>query len=212
MHGMKGLSGMLLLLAACSSAGSKAESPAAQAVASIQEVKDTLLAARKHLEAAVGALETLVASKPEDLKSAFTAFNGTLDALEGVSRIARDQGLAMQARRDEYLKQWLEQTGGVKNPELRAKAEQRRSELMTRYMTFTGKGREVRRAYAPLQESLEDCRRYLAANLTPGAVRELKEESVGIREQVRGVLPLLDGLPKDLDGLVEQIRSAGGGK
>src|SRR5262249_15963424 len=147
--------GAVILAAGCASTG---RDKASTAVASSQTVDQELGNAQKLLEKTVASLGAVVDGSG-DLNKSYNTFEADLSALDSKVQEIGDRATAMQARRDEYLKAWLEKTSTISNPELKKKAEERRTQLQSDFMTLNGKGQAVKKAYAPLQAALHDCER-----------------------------------------------------
>lgn len=169
----------LLTFCGCAATG---RSRAQTTVATGEQIGAEVDAAQSRLMKTVGALAALVSTSSGDLAGPYDAFADGLDDLEAGVQKLRDRATSLSVRRDEYLKHWLEQTSGIQNPELKAQAERRRTELAQEFMQLGGKGAAVKRAFAPLLASLRDCQRFLEADQTPAAARSLAPELERIRQ------------------------------
>lgn len=176
------LIGVLAFAAGCAGSG---RSKSGDTVAGVSTVDLELKDAMDQLNKTVESLTVIVESPGADLLARYDRYSSDLSDLDSKVQSLRDRAVSMNARRDDYLKHWLEQTAKIQNVDLKAQAEQRRTQLMADFMEVNGKAQTVKKAYAPLQASLHDCQRFLESDLNPGGAKALSGELDKIK-QARG--------------------------
>ena len=173
---------LMLVGAGCASKGSQAQSKVDAVVGDIADVKAAVLAAQKEMLATVNALAPVTTADSATLRPAYDKFVEHMDAMDEYVATARGQAAGMVAHRDAFIKYSQEKSQAITSPELKAQAEKRRAEFLENIMALNGKGQEVRKAFAPLQASLQDCRAVLEADMTPAAAASLKGELENIKK------------------------------
>ncbi len=169
----------IVLAGGCATSG---RSKSKEALAGVTTVDQELQAAADQLTKAVDSLTVIVESPGADLSARYDQYLADLSDLDSKVQDLRDRALAMNARRDAYLKYWVEQTSKIQNADLKTQAEQRRTALMTDFTDLNGKGQTLKKAYAPLQASLHDCQRFLDSDLNPGGAKSLSGELEKIKQ------------------------------
>jgi chromosome segregation ATPase len=173
------LIGILVLAAGCASSGRNRSS---ETVAGVTTVDQELVAADAQLGKTVDALAALVGDSGSDINKKYDQFAADLSDLDSKVQVIRDRALALNTKRDAYLQHWVQQTSTIKNEDLKKAAEQRRAQLQENFMDMNAKGQALKKAYAPVQASLQDCQRFLEADLNPSGVKALSGEVDKIKQ------------------------------
>jgi hypothetical protein len=191
---------LMLVGAGCASRGSQAQSKVDGVVGDIQEVKTSVESAHKEMMATIKALEPVTTADSATLRPAFDKFSEHLESLDSHVASARGHAAGIAAQRDAYIKYSQEKSAAITNPEMKAQAEKRRAEFAESIMALNGKGQEVRKAFAPMQASLQDCRAVLEADMTPAAAASLKSEL----ENLRKMNAALDGPVREFTAALDE--------
>lgn len=195
---------VLTLMAACGCAAT-GRSRSQGATGTAEQILEEVGAAQAQLMKTVGSLGTLVERPQGDVGDLYDAYAGELASLDSRVQDVRDRATDLAARREEYMKHWLAQTSAIQSPELRARAERRRTELAHEFQTLGGKAAAAKRAFAPLQASLQDCKRYLEADPTPAAARSLAPELDRIRQMQTEVQVQVDDYKSALKEILKKM-------
>src|ERR1043166_1180646 len=108
---------VLLLAIGCAGSG---RSRADSTVASVTTVDHELAQAQEQMDTTVTLLGSVTEASGPAFAPAYDKFVAALDLLDERTQSVRDRATAMAARRDEYLKHWLEQTSTIQSADLRA--------------------------------------------------------------------------------------------
>jgi hypothetical protein len=189
---------LALATVACSSSPSST-STAGEAPPSASEILKNVEDVTGSLKKTLTSLEILVEGRT-DVDKARQAYWSDLAVLDAHVQRIRDRAADLRARRDVYLKDWLERSSGIQKSTMKETAEKRRTELMIEFMTLGAKGSEVRQAFAPLHAGLKDCARFLESDATVAGAKSLAPEYESIRkmepEVTRTVTEYVDQLRK----------------
>lgn len=170
---------IVMFAAGCTGGGrSKSEESLAGAATVDQEFQ----AAMDQLTLVVDGLTIIVKAPGADLASRLAQFESDLGDLDSKVRALRDRGLAMNARRDEYLDYWIAHTAKLQNVDPKTWGEQHRAQLVADLIEVNAKGQVVRSAYALLQADLHDSQRFLARHPNASGAQALTVELEQIRQ------------------------------
>ncbi len=206
---LAGVWGLLAFAAGCASPGPQKDVSTA---VSLTTVEQELSRAQGQLDTSVTLLGTLVESPGPAFADTYLKFVGALAQMDEQVQTLRDRTTAMDIRRDEYLRYWLEQTSAIQSPELRKEAEARRTRLMETYLDLNARGAVMRRSYAPLHASLHDCARFLAADPRGGEATALVAELQKIRQEKKDVDAAAKAYRDGLKVIVDKLSVPASGK
>jgi hypothetical protein len=156
----------MALVTGCSSNGQAKEST--KAVGSLQETYERLGKGKVEVDRTVAAMDQLV--KGTDLKSSFKSFSDSVAALKSAGEAVTKQSAEMRDKRDEYLATWEKEVEGIKNQDIKESAEQRRVRIKASYDSIASAAGDVRAAYPPYLQDLQDIQKALSLDLTPAGV------------------------------------------
>jgi DNA repair exonuclease SbcCD ATPase subunit len=195
----------ILAMAAVCGCATSGRSQSQQTIATVEKVKQEIEAAQAQLTKTVGALTALGAYPEGNLGKLYDSYAAEVSRLDACVMALRDRSTALTAKRDEYLKHWLEQTSKIQNVELKEVAANRRTELTADFFTLNGKGTAVKKAYAPLQALLQDFKRFLEADLTPAAVKSLTPELEKVGKMADEVQALVEDYKTMLGTIINKM-------
>jgi len=165
------LAGLGLNAAGCATQIKRSEG----AVVSLTKLTAEIGNADKQLHTTSASLQQVVAQKDGNLKAAYAKFVdevGNLDsARERVKSIVED----MTARSNEYYKVWEEEIDQLASAELKARAQERRTQAVEKFGKIKTAGESLRATFLPFFQELKDIERYLASDLTSGGVKAITE-------------------------------------
>ncbi len=167
-----GIGTALLLLSSwvpsgCTSKPSAAAPPPRRGVA---EYRDIVAQALQAVAAALESVDRVGSQTDRCPPEVVQAFSNELQDLQVESLRLRARVKAVQARGDAYFANWEENMEQVKDPEVRALAEQRRPELQQQFARIKTATQEAGAVFRPLAADLRKLRVNLEQN--PGVVRE----------------------------------------
>ena len=121
------------------------------------------------IEGTLRALDTLVTTQGEDLKTPFEAFSTRVAALEEQAKVVGENARVMEARGDEFFAEWeADAESGTVSPE-------RRALLAQAYGKIKDDALQARDAFQPFLNSLKDVHGYLKLDLSRRGVEGVKE-------------------------------------
>jgi len=195
----------ILAMAAVCGCATSGRSQSQQTVASGDKVMQEIEAAQAQLTKTVGALTALGTNPEGDIVKKFDGYVAELSKLDSCVLALRDRSTALAAKREEYMKKWLEQTSTIQNVQMKEVAANRRTELASDFMVVNGKGTAVKKAYAPLQALLQDFKRFLEADLTSAAVKSLAPELEKVGKQADEVQALVQDYKTALGDVLKKM-------
>lgn len=155
----------------CSSSGKQAEE-SKQAVQSLSETRKSLESAKAQVDKTVASMNAL--NSGQDLKRNFERFGSEIAKTEQDAKRAKERADAMRAKSKQYIAKWEKEMADVKDPQLRASAEQRRARVQQNYDGIANAAKEARAAYEPFMQDLKDLQKALSVDLTPQGVTAAK--------------------------------------
>jgi hypothetical protein len=186
--------GVFLSLAGCSSGPDATET-----IDSLGRFGQETARISDSVDSALKALEALVGTPGEDLKTPFQAYAKNVDALDAQSKVVKAHAADLKAKGDGFFKEWEADTAETVTPE-------RRKALADAYGKIKSESIKARDGFEPFLASLKDIKGYLALDLTRKGVESMKEltgkartAGTGVRDSifavvqqtnlVRGMLP-----------------------
>src|SRR5215475_12811890 len=122
------VAGLLLTNSAASAAGYKL---ADRVGVSIAEFRDEIVDVKKAVDVTMAALIKIVAEATVDPRKAFREFNNSVPRIDSAAAKAKKRAEEMKARGKQYFDTWEKDLAGVRDPDIRRLAEERRNKLQT---------------------------------------------------------------------------------
>jgi hypothetical protein len=154
--------GAFLALAGCSSGPDATET-----IDSLGKFGQETARISDSVENALKALETLAATPGEDLKTPFQAYAKSVDSLDAQAKVVKAHAADLQAKGDNFFKEWEADEAEAITPERRAK-------LAEAYAKIKSESIEARDEFVPFLAALKDVKGYLAQDLTRNGVESMK--------------------------------------
>lgn len=193
------LAGMLALLAGCASRGYHAGERTAS---NLQALATRIEMAGRQMDVAVTELDGLVTSPQPDLRPQFDRFAAAVGQLNTLATNIAKADAELQARSKLHAQNWDKELGAIQNDSIRASAQARKEEVMSRFDGVHNSCLSVQTALGPVQADLRDLHRYLNSDLTMGGLASIKDTVTRVG---RNAAPARESVAK----LVSELRCLG---
>ena len=184
-----------LLLAGCSSTGYDKSDAAAK---SLRSAANEVQAQGRALDMTMTALNELVNKPSPDLKPQFQSFSASLDRLIDSAERTQRTGQRVQKKNAEYFEAWDRELAQMNYEYVRKSSEARKTEVTTQLATISQRYIETGEVVGPLVAYLEDIRKALRSDLTPGGLVAVKNVVANAQENASKVQIVLSQLAADL--------------
>jgi hypothetical protein len=200
---------MASLAVGCTSTGSSSASQGYKRASitgrQVQEASADMRQAKAAITQTVDAMDSLINTPQVNMEPQYKAFSSKVDDLNRRSEKARDRAVDLRAKREEYLSTWRMQAEQIASPDLRQRAIDRMAQIRGDFDQLAAKARAAREAFGPFQTDLNDVRRYLGSDLTPGGVASISDLVEKTRREEQAVQSALDALIAELDRVAADI-------
>ena len=184
-----------LLFAGCSSTGYDKSDAAAK---SLRSAASEVQAQGRALDMTMTALNELVNKPSPDLKPQFQSFSASLDRLIDSAERTQRTGQRVQKKNAEYFEAWDRELAQMNYEYVRKSSEARKTEVTTQLATISQRYTETGEVVGPLVAYLEDIRKALRSDLTPGGLVAVKNVVANAQENASKVQIVLSQLAADL--------------
>lgn len=176
-----------------------------RAVTGLADTQREMTDIRQQIEQTLASLITLVNAPPDELRPAYDRYASDVEAMRTRIDAMERHASAMRQRSERYLTGWRQ--SDVQDPELREISTERRQEVAERMQRVDASFQEARAALVPFQSNLEDIRKVVGQDPTPGGVSAVAQSEVLQNAQTRGaaVARLMDRAIADFEQLVERL-------
>ena len=138
-----------------------------KAAAAMLKYDATIREGVNQMDAVIEALKGLRSAEGSTVAAQYQYFSKQVDALDKLQQDVTSDALAAAKQQDLYLSQWQEAHDKIQNPELKAAAEARRSELLPAIEQIRSSLGSARTSFDPMMQNLKDLRLFLGNDLTP---------------------------------------------
>ena len=197
---------LVLPLVGCSS-GPKPAKESSEAVQSLSDTRSAIVSAKAQVNKTVAAMNNL--SSGGDLRSNYTKFSDAIAQTQSDAERARKRAEEMRSRAKEYTAKWEKEMESISSPELRASAEQRRTQVRQNFDAVSQAARDAKAAYEPFMQDLTDIQKALALDLTPAGVQAVRPTMDRVNADATTLNSKLDALIAALDRVSAGITPAG---
>jgi len=167
--------GAFLSLAGCSSGPDATET-----IDSLGKFGQETARISDSVESSLKALEALVGTTGEDLKTPYQAYAKSVDALDEQGKVVKTHAADLQAKGNDFFKAWEADAAETVTPERRAK-------LAEAYAKIKSDSIKAREEFEPFLAALKDVKGYLALDLTRKGVDSMKDQTGKARTAGAGV-------------------------
>jgi len=174
------------------------------------EYRQLVVLAMGQVDATLRALDEVAVQANADPRRAYAAFAKAVQRLEVDSVKVRARTQAMRARGDAYFERWEEYLAGVRNEEVRRRAEEHRAELKQSFEGVREASQQVREVFRPLLSDLQKLRAVLEAEPTLVRIDSQKSLILAAKDKGRQVQQGLDRILAEMNAMTALLRPAGG--
>lgn len=178
-------------LAGCTSTGYQKGDAAA---VSMQRAATEVQLEGKAMSQTMAALQDLLQQPSGDLRPAFKRYSKSLDHLIATAQSTENTGGRVREKNAAYFQAWDQQLQTIDYQHIRELSQARRSEVTNRLDEVNRRYYESQAAVEPLLSYLQDIRRALSTDLTPGGLEALKPIVQNANDNAVKVQTALDAL------------------
>jgi chromosome segregation ATPase len=191
----------------CASSGSAGREASTQTVEAVDRFAEAVRDSRNQVNQTLGSIEKL----PEagvNLPDAYDTLTGEIEQMNATADEVTEQHAAMRQQYAAYQQQWFSQTVEMDNATLRSAAEQRINEVRREFDAIEPAYRDLREAYVPYLDHLEELRVYLSHDLTAPAVQAMVPTLEDVRQSAGNLRSSMDTLLGKLTTLSDSLKPA----
>jgi hypothetical protein len=194
----------LVAFAGCTSAGYKKGDVAA---VSMQKAAVEVQVETKAIDQTMAALQDLVQQPSGDLRPAFKRFSSDLDRLVATAQRTESTGQRVREKNTAYFQAWDQQLQAIDYQHIRELGEARKAQVTNDVAAINRRYAESQAAVQPLISYLQDIRKALSADLTPGGLASMKAVVQNANDNVVKVQKALDALTAELTNSSARLAS-----
>jgi hypothetical protein len=203
-----GVAAVGAVLLGCASSGTVRKEPTLRQ--DFLEYRQLVVLAMTEVDATLRALDEVAVQANADPRRAYAAFAKTVHQLEVDSVKVRERTQAMRARGDAYFEHWVEYLAGVKNEEVRRRADEHRAELKRAFDGIQAASQQVREVFRPLLSDLQKLRAVLEAEPSLVRIDSQKSLILAAKDKGRQVQQGLDRILAEMNAITALLRPASG--
>jgi chromosome segregation ATPase len=163
--------------------------------ASVQEARAEIQSARAQIQNTVGVLNEMEAQKEGDLRPIYEKYSTSVAETRKATESARARYDKMMGESQQYFTAWKDEIAGIQNPSIRKASEKRYKQVQKQYDQVLKKLGAATPKYGPMNSDLEDFRKALGMDLTPGGLQSLKGSLKKTNKSVAAAQgPIIDSL------------------
>lgn len=193
------LVGMFALITGCASRGYHTGERTAT---TLQSLATRIEMAGRQMDIAVTELDGLVNSPQPDLRPQFDRFTAAVGQLNTLATNLTKADAEVQARSKLHAQNWDQEVAAIQNESIRASAQARKAEVLSRFDSVRSSCLAVQTALGPVQSDLRDLQHFLNSDLTMGGLATIKDTATRIG---RNAAPARESVAK----LVAELRALG---
>src|SRR5687767_7539338 len=191
---------VLVALAVVGCSSNKGPDRTAKAVESFKDTRKHLADASKQVGATNDSLRALSAGGG-DLRPLFDKYVANVKRTQDMADGARKRADAMRAKTDEYTKQWQKELSAINDAQLRAQSQQRVAAAKAEFDRVRSAAAEVKTAYQPYRQGLNDVQQYLTNDLTTAGVQSVGTKANDTIRKGETLQQRIADLERELDAL-----------
>lgn len=195
----------VLAVTGCSSTG---RSSSTKTTSSIQDLQKRIVTGEENMNAAVGALASLV-NKPEaDLRPQYKAFLSALDKLEAQIKKGQSQRGAMGTQAEAYFAKWEEETKSIENEQIKQTMEARRAAVKAMFVKIDTEFKTGKPIFEQFMRDLREIKKALDFDLTPNGVAAIKPIVAKAQKESADITKHLNAIRGELDKVAKEMSAA----
>lgn len=165
------LATLVAWMAGCASTGyEKGEKTASN----VQNAANEIGALTGKIDKALASLTDLVEKPQPDLRPQFKQFISNLEAMESSAKRIGSARQAMGRGGKEFFAKWDAQLAQIKNEDIKARSLARKAEVEQELAAVKAKYSKATDDFKPFLSDLQDIRKFLSTDLTPGGLSAIK--------------------------------------
>lgn len=198
--------GTLTLIAATAWLAPATQGGQEKMAATMAETSTEVTKTRSQLESTMGALKALTSLKEGDLKTAYSSYCSEVARTQTAATWTRQTAQNMREQSAQYFADWRQELGGISNPKLRKKAEQRLASVQKRYGNVSKALETAGAKFTPFLSDLADIEKVLARDLTAGGIKSLRGTVSSAQFNLGPVRRAIDNAAADLEKMAKELR------
>lgn len=196
---------LMTLACGCASSGRAAESE--RAVESVQDVTANISKANGQISRTIQLMDQLAQGK--ELPRTFQQYTQAVNDLKDAGQRAAKRGRDMREKRQEYLAKWEKDIQSINDPAIRQASAERRNDIRANYEKVTALAEEIRAAYTPFLQHLQEVQKALSLDLTPAGVSAIAPAMASAKRDGETLMRKLDALGVELRKFTETMSPTG---
>ncbi len=198
--------GVVCLFAGCAiTAGYK---QADRTGAGIADYRDEVVAVKQAVDQTLRSIDQIELTANTDPRKAFEKFSKDLAVLNSEAAKAERRGQEMREKGDAYFANWEQQLAELKNPQIRALAQQRRDKLWNAFNNIKSVAEPLKAQFDPWLSDVKDLQTYLNNDLTIEGVDAAKSQIAKTRSDGQQVVKSMDALIAELNSIAAAVTPA----
>jgi chromosome segregation ATPase len=141
-----------------------------------------------------------------DLRQPYNRFVASVQGIEARAQAARERLHEITQAKEAYIVSWEQDMAKIENPDIRAKAHQRRRNVAAELEDLRGAAARVTRAYEPFVADLNDVQVFLANDLTAASIDAIGSTLDDIRQEAQEVRRTLRNYQQHVDNVDAALR------
>jgi hypothetical protein len=175
--------GMVLVMAGCATS---APDRAARAASSLEVMQQNSIKARIQIDTVLSSLDALLIAPADRLRESYDRYAGAVTKMNEYAEAIRENDTDLKRNGNSYLNEWKDDASSVSNPELRAVAEQRRSEIASKANEMRSTVTTATSTFEAFLRDINDVRKVIGNDLTPAGQDGVKSTTIAETAQRDG--------------------------
>ncbi len=150
-----------------SACATSAPDRAAKAASSLEVMQQNSSRARAQIGTVLQSLDALLAASPDHLRETYDRYDKDVKKMNQYADAIRENDTDLRNNGKDYLAQWQRDTSKVSDPELRALAERRRSEIAESSQAMRSTLTNAARSFEAFLRHINDIQKVIGNDLTP---------------------------------------------
>jgi hypothetical protein len=165
----------MLTFAACATS---TPDRAVKAASSLDVMQGNSSKARAQIDTVLASLDTMLTASPDHLRDAYDRYDKDVKQMNAYAADMRENDADLRANGNAYLTQWQRDASNVSDPELRALAEQRHSQIARSSDEMRSKVTLAAASFAMFLRDINDIKKVIGNDLTPVGQRSIMNTTV----------------------------------
>lgn len=172
---MAGLGVVLVMVAGCATS---APDRAARAASSLEVMHQNSIKARGQIDTVLSSLDALLIAPADRLRESYDRYAGAVTKMNEYAEAIRENDTDLRRNGNAYLNEWKDDASSVSDPDLRAVAEQRRSEIASKASNMRSTVTAATSSFEAFLRDINDIRKVIGNDLTPTGQDGVKSTTI----------------------------------